>query len=154
MQGRQPSITGFEYTALHVGLLAAVRTEARNGTASAVFKQVESIVEPWLRLDVLAGVDPETFASLLTRCWQLEQQLGLHCPSRRFGPALVAGIVFALAVCLGAFLLQGGGRLSAQDLSLTSLWRTLTGHATLALAVIVPVLILGCAYFLTRPSRS
>jgi serine/threonine protein kinase len=153
VQGRAASISDAEYRSLHADLVAAARNLAEQEKSPAVFRLIETLLAPWLSLPALSRTDPQTLASLLQRCWQAEQQLGLRPPSPHLGRWAVVAVLFLLSGLLGGFLIHYGAP-TLPGFTLASLWRYLTANALLTLTLVVPPLVLMSVYLFSRLSRS
>ncbi len=102
----EPDIEEPAYRALHRELLTGCRRHAAaGGERQQLFRKLESLVEPWLTTETLAGADPATLASLLRNCDQVGLSVfGAERASNGFAWAF--GIILLLAG-LGALYFAG-----------------------------------------------
>jgi hypothetical protein len=154
LRGEEPTLSDAAYEGLHAELVGLARAHAHFVNAPTALASVETLVAPWLSLHALAATDRQTLSSLVGRCWQLEKELGLRRPSRWLGQGAALAAAFLVAVILGGWLMSGAGPASLGRLSVHSLWRMVTANPTVAVAVAVPVLVVGSVQLFTRLSRS
>ncbi len=108
-QGGRPACTEQAYAALHGQLCKGARrlAAASPGGRSRPFAELEALVEPWLTVQAVRGLDPRTLGGLLQTCRRLDTEL---CGARRNRFAVLApvlGVVLALASFVLGFLYLG-----------------------------------------------
>jgi serine/threonine protein kinase len=149
------SLNETQYRELHRALLAACRhgVATSEGPDKARYQRIESLVEPWLSLDVLSKTDAETLASLDRRCRPISAELGMRRETRSI-MAAVAVAAFLFAIGLGLMLMPRLGRI-AGNFSFTSngLWRFLETNPFLAIALLLPMAVTVAYFVMVRLLR-
>src|SRR5262249_22204067 len=108
--GETTRYTEVEYQVLYSSLmrmLAGLRATSRSGR-TALYDQMQALVEPWLNLRALAGLDRKSLLSLWTSCQRLDAEF---LPSRRTGfPTWIFAVAFlvGLGILLGCVFVARG----------------------------------------------
>jgi hypothetical protein len=151
VKGQPANIDDAAYLVLHGRLVHAAQIQARSRPAPNIFALVQTVVEPWLSLNVLAQTDRQTLASLAQRCRQLDHELGLKRTPRRLPPWVFVAALFLLSVAIGTLVMTGAWSIQPSA-ALAWLWQTVKAKPLLTLAAAVPPLAVGAVYFWSRCS--
>jgi serine/threonine protein kinase len=158
VRSRRPCVNKGAYQAAHRRLLDICRSHAQtgDGARSAFYGRVETIVEPWLTPQALAAVDRATVLSLLRNCRQIERELGIRRGiwSLRTGAALLAFLVFFVALGLCWWEWRRNRPVLVQRSSLSSLWWLMETHPLLGSLLVLPALVLVSIWLYPRLLRT
>jgi serine/threonine protein kinase len=99
-RGGRVEVSPEAYRALRGRLLEHSRPPAADGAARPpLLERLESVVEPWVTPQALAGTDRQTLASLLRHCAELDSDMGGRERRSRWP---LAGVAAALVLAAGA----------------------------------------------------
>jgi hypothetical protein len=153
-RGGRIGVSAEDYRALRGRLLEHCRVPAGDGGARpAVLGRLESVVEPWLTPQTLARTDPETLASLLRHCAEMDRELG-GGDRRSLWPLAGVAAVLVLAVA-GGWVLSGlHGWPSAVEPAADWVGDLIEARPVLFLAATVPAVALTVLCGLSRLLRA
>jgi eukaryotic-like serine/threonine-protein kinase len=152
--GTAPPIAPADYKTLHASLLRALRAGAQ-GDASRHdhCQRLESLVEPWVSLQILAATDPATLRDLMVRSRRIAHALGAcAAPVVAVPRWLTFALLTMLALAVGAIssLQLAGGRVTWHAPSLQSAWLFVQANPVVSLTLLLPATVLVAFYGLSR----
>jgi serine/threonine protein kinase len=153
-RGGRAGLNEAAYRAAHAELLRACRVEmqACDDTALPVLRRLEATAEPWVTGHALASLDPASRASLVESCRALDLRLGGR--RRAAGPgawAVAAAVLFALAA---GVLYATHARTAGAQLSVSSLTHHIQSNPTVGTVLLLPAVVLGTVYAVSRFFRA
>jgi serine/threonine protein kinase len=152
--GTTPPIAPGDYKTLHASLLRALRAGAPGDTLRHDHCQrLQSLVEPWVSLQILAATDPATLRDLMVRSRRIARELGacvapVVAAPRWLAFALLALVVFAVGSI--SSLQFAGGRVTWHAPSLQSAWVFVQANPVMSLTLLLPATVLAAFYGLSR----
>jgi serine/threonine-protein kinase len=155
-RGERCLLSPAAYKTLHADLLGCLREQASCGAVErrGPYERLAALLEPWLSLTTLAGIDAATLRDLHMRCRQLGQAAGLRSSGRSaWGVALLlALLLFLVPVAVTLYQARGFPQLPRQ-LSSRDLWRFAEANPMLSLAFVLPGVVLVGFSLLSRLTR-
>jgi serine/threonine protein kinase len=153
-RGGRVEVSEEGYRALRGRLLEHCRSPApAGGPRPPILDRLESVVEPWLTPQTLAGTDRQTLASLRRHCAELDRELGGRERRSRWP---LAGVAAALILAVGAgwYASQVHGWPSAVETSVDWVTDVVEARPVLFLAATVPAVVLAVLCGLSRLLRT
>ena len=146
--GKSPALDDGFYRLLHRGLLKACNEQAGR-PRTALFQRIADMVQPWLTLPALSGIDRESLASLQKQCQAITQELGcVRSGWRRWA----AGLLFLVLIAGGSyFLIEVVGILKPVQISAWTSW--FQRNPLVTLAVLLPAALIASAVLLKKLLR-
>jgi hypothetical protein len=155
-------VTAETYLKLHHEVVDACRAAAAavEGADQEFYQELEGLVLPWVRLDVLARTDREILSHLLLRCREAQRRLKGRKERPKSKWSLSADAAFCIGVLLvvvaATFVLDWWpewltGRIERQARAAWNAWRVLgSTQQTLILLAVVALLAIPLLGRLTR----
>src|SRR5262249_32577877 len=132
--GRSAGLAEAGYRALHRDLLEACRA-----TPGPLGQQIAELVQPWMTLPTLQGIDRATLAGLPKKVHALADKLG--DVNRASWPWLIGAFFLFLVAGSSFFLVQGVGRIPLPPA--TSWLGLVQRNPLLSLGVLVPAALIA-----------
>jgi eukaryotic-like serine/threonine-protein kinase len=146
---RTPTCNDAAYRSLQRDLLDACKAQSADGPRAPLFRQIAEVVQPWLTLAALGGIDRESLLSL---------QKQSHLINARFGAASggvwrwVGGAVFMLLIAATSyFALQAIG--SLQPLPVSAWPGYIQRHPLAALTLLAPGVLVVSMFVMSKLLR-
>jgi hypothetical protein len=163
---RRPGRRGVDpraYATLRNDLIAACRSLAEaDGERRSYYTALEDLVRPWIDLRVLARTDREILCTLLSRCREVEQDLGGRRWRREwpfpFAPAPMIAAGAALVALAWALLAFGSPVLAVLRGTFDAAWLTVKYSGYLGgfpmLSLVAVLLVVAAMFAISRTARS
>jgi hypothetical protein len=145
-----------DYRSLHGELLALCRAQIDHseGAQRERFRLLEGMVEPWLTPRTLAAADREALADLLSRCRQIEQELGVARGNWALWTCVAALLFLGVAAALGWQLYNLQRSAAPARTWLVGLWKVVETNPVLWAALVVPAVVFLSIALLARWFRA
>jgi serine/threonine-protein kinase len=153
-RGGRVEVSTEGYRALRGRLLEHCRPPAADGaTRPPLLERLESVVEPWLTPQALAGTDRQTLASLLRHCAELDRELCGRVRRSRW-PLIGVAAALALAAAAGWYAIQQHGWPAPVEPAVDWVSDLIEARPVLFLAATAPAVLLAVLFGLSRLLRT